>query len=487
MAYVSRFKWDIFISYPMEAEAWTRRFVQDLQELDGTELPKAIDPQVYFAKKDWKLGGTSDDMLEAARSSALFVAILTRDSLSENQKRFLTLEMDSFKKSGPVQGRFCPIPLHPIDPPQLREAMPVGNPEAFWNTNLNFFYDDGDGIPLRLKSDSEPKPGEYSRRVQKVAHQLRELLDTLRAKTSKEAIINSQGPFAGKTVFLARKDTETYIEKEWLTVRSTLLSDGATVVPAAESDKVDPEADSKSLRDADLFVQLFHALDRLEDAKAQVDLAEAEAESRSREKKKPLPILRWRKRHSNVEAESNFVGNLPKEDQKFCEGGRTGNLEEFKLAISEKLLSNPPPPPPPTDQPYLYITADKADLDLAIKLQARAIAGERALVDVMTRDETRQREDFAEGLSRASAIIFLYGSAEPRFIEAWLKEFIRNAGLSKLLPKFKNRKWLYQAPPEKGESGGLMLPFELRTEGSQKEFTLEGIEKICAELCGVPR
>jgi hypothetical protein len=30
-----------------------------------------------------------------------------------------------------------------------------------------------------------------------------------------------------------------------------------------------------------------------------------------------------------------------------------------------------------------------------------------------------------------------------------------------------------------------MLPFELRVEGSQTEFTLEGIEKICAELRGV--
>ena len=57
----------------------------------------------------------------------------------------------------------------------------------------------------------------------------------------------------------------------------------------------------------------------------------------------------------------------------------------------------------------------------------------------------------------------------------------------KLLPKFKNRKWLYLAPPEKGQSEELMLPFELRVEGSQTEFTLEGIEKICAELRGVSR
>jgi hypothetical protein len=488
MGYVSGFKWDIFISYPTEAEAWTKRFARDL--LDGTELPASIGPRIYFAGKDWKLGDTSEDMLEAAGNSALFVAVLTRDALSEDRRRFLTKEMDSFQKSGPARGRFCPIPLYPIDPSQLSKAMPIINPDAFWSMNLQFFYDEGDGIPLRLTPDSEPRPAEYSRRVQRAAHQLRGLLDKLLARTSKEAIINSQGPFAGKTVFLARKDIETFIEKEWLAVRSTLLSDGATLVPATGSDTIDPEADSKSLRDADLFVQLFYALDRLDDAKAQLKAAEAEAELRKGKPGRPLHILRWRKKHFNAQAEAHFVKNFPKEDQKFCEGSRTGTLEEFKLAISETLQELGKPPPLSSlasQQPYLYITADKSDYDLALKLQARAIEGERALADVMTRDEAKQRQDFVDALSRASGIVFLYGNAKPQFIEAWLKEYIRHAGLSKLFPKFKNRKWLYLAPSEKGESGQLTLPVELRVEGSRKEFTLEGIENICAELFNVSR
>jgi hypothetical protein len=417
MAYVGDYEYDIFISYPMEAEAWTRRFATDL--LDGTELPAAIAPCIYFAGKDWRLGGTSDNMLEAAPKSALFVAVLTRDALSEHHKRFLTKEMDNFQKSGPIKDRFCPIPLHPINSSQLKEAIPTKNPEAFWNTNLTFFYDEGDGIPLRLKPDSEPKPGEYSKRVQKVAHQLRELLEKLRSSRSDEARINSHGPFAGTTVFLARKDTETYIESEWLTVRNTLLSDGSTVVPALERNDGSRDTDAELLGRADLFIQLFHGLDRLEDAKAQLKAAEAEAEFRKSQTGKLLPILRWRKKHFNATADTNFLRNLLEEDQKFCQSAQTGTLEEFKLAISDKLqeLRNPPhPPPPPDPQPYLYITADKFDRDLAIKIQARA--REHTLADVMTRDETRQRHDFIEGLTRASGIIFLYGNAEARFIEA---------------------------------------------------------------------
>jgi hypothetical protein len=39
--------------------------------------------------------------------------------------------------------------------------------------------------------------------------------------------------------------------------------------------------------------------------------------------------------------------------------------------------------------------------------------------------------------------------------------------------------------PEKTEEDEPLVPIEeLRIEGSQKEFTLQGIEKICAELCG---
>lgn len=483
MAYVSDSKWDIFISYPLEAEAWTSRFAQELRV--ETQLSGVRDLQIYYAGRDWRLGAASVDMLDAARNSALFVAVLNRDSLVEveKQKRFLLREMEKFRESGAVKDRFCPILLYPVDPSQLSEAMPIDGPEAFWNTNSNFFYDEGDGIPLLLTPDSEPKRGEYRRRVEKVAHQLRVLLDELRTR-SEEARINNQGPFAGKTVFLAGKGVDTYVEEEWQTVRRALLGDGATVVPAPERNDVSRQTDLEALRNADLFVQLFY-FDQLDDAKAQFEAAAAEAASRTDKADKPLPILRWRKRNPDPKADSLRLEKLPEEDQVFCECSLTGTFEEFKSAISDKLeeLRKPPPPPRLADEgPYLYIAADKSDRDFAIKLQARA--REYTVADVMTRDETQQREDFIAGLTQASGIVFLYGNAEASFIEAWSKEFIRNASLSKLRPKFANRKWLYLAPPEKGPSGELMLPFDVRNEGSQEAFTLEGIEKICAELCG---
>ena len=51
--------------------------------------------------------------------------------------------------------------------------MPVDNSQAFWNTNLEFFFVE-DGTPLRLEPGIEPEPGRYRKTVQKVAYQLRQ-------------------------------------------------------------------------------------------------------------------------------------------------------------------------------------------------------------------------------------------------------------------------------------------------------------------------
>jgi hypothetical protein len=79
-------------------------------------------------------------------------------------------------------------------------------------------------------------------------------------------------------------------------------------------------------------------------------------------------------------------------------------------------------------------------------------------------------------------VVFLHGHAKRQFVDLWLKEFIRKTRLLKIHPKLAV---LYQAPPKKTEEEEPLVPIEeLRTEGSQKEFTLQGIEMICAELCG---
>jgi hypothetical protein len=461
MAYVPGFKWDIFLSYPMEAESWTKQFEKDLK--DEPLLAAAKDLNVYFARRDWHLGGSSNDMLEAARTSAIFVAVLTKDAVDDRDGRFLGKEMNAFRASSPLKGRFCPIPLYPIDASKLSAVMPIDDPDAFWNINITFFFHD-DGIPILLRPDTELQPGLYKRTVNKVAHQLRERLEEV--KTGLKGA-NGKGAFSGKVVFLARTIPRSYVEEEWKVIRKLLVNDGANVVPSEAS-----ESDEAAIRKADLFVQLFSEVDSLDGPKAHLELAQT---------RKSIPIFQWRKKPPNTD-----LTILNEADKNFCEGAnvQTGLLEHFKLTLRDKLaeLSKPPPEIEPSDKPYLYITADTADLRLARQLQT--VARKRTVADVMVEDESRRRNDFEEGLMHASGVVFLYGDAKRLFVDLWLKEFARKTRLLKLHPKIAA---LYLAPPERTEEEEPLVPIEgLRIEGSHREFTLAGIERICAELCGDP-
>src|SRR5689334_16295426 len=108
MAYTPGFKYDLFISYPTEAASWAKQFEQDLRA--DMRLAAARGLEIYFAPKSWELTEDSDEMLDAARNSAVFVAILTEDSVTENSSRFLRKEMEAFRQSSPLKSRFCPIP-----------------------------------------------------------------------------------------------------------------------------------------------------------------------------------------------------------------------------------------------------------------------------------------------------------------------------------------------------------------------------------------
>jgi len=466
MAYTPGFEYDLFISYPTEATRWAKQFQADLQS--DMWLAAATGLKIYFAPKSWELGEDSDGMLDAARNSAVFVAVLTPDSVRENSSRFLRKEMDAFRQSSPLKRRFCPIPLSPIDSAQLSKAMPTGNPDTFWNANLEFYYLE-DGVPFRFEANDE----RYKKSVQKAAYQLRKRLDE----------IGSKGPFTGMIVYLARDASGSSVEKEWQDIRSLLLNDGVSVVSSAASDgsAVSTATESKTAENAVLFVQVFSAQE-VDHAKAQLETFEACKSGKS------IPVFQWRKKFKeNIDAA--VLKALEPEDREFCEGAQSGLLEDFKVAIRSKLAEelekikaaqeNPPRPPSLAEQPYIYITADTPDLPLARQLQQTAV--ERTVAVIMTEDEAQRREDFENNLSLASGVVFLHGKAGRKFVQLWLNEYARKTCLLRLHTKVAA---LYQAPPEKPEEERPSPPIKLRTVGSQETFTVAAIKEICAELCG---
>jgi hypothetical protein len=109
VAYARGFRVDVFISYPVEAETWAKQFETVLKEQLRRKIRGAA---TYLAKRDWRPGGRSSEMLENARHAALFLAIVTRSALEEGEsKRFQALEAQAFRELHPVGDRFIPIPL----------------------------------------------------------------------------------------------------------------------------------------------------------------------------------------------------------------------------------------------------------------------------------------------------------------------------------------------------------------------------------------
>jgi hypothetical protein len=476
MAYTPGFKYDLFISYPTEAQGWATQFHEDLKA--EMWLAAATGLKVYFAPESWLLTENSDAMLNAAGNSAIFVAILTPDSVT-NSNRFLRKEMEAFQQSSPLKLRFCPIPLAPIDSAQLSRAMPSGNPDAFWNANLEFYYLKG-GYPVRFPQNGE----QYKEAIQKVAFQLRKRLEDIRSGADAEAA--TKGPFAGMTVYLARNAPYSSVAQEWQEIRSLLLNDGVTVIAssASDGDGAISGAEFKTDENAVLFIQVFGAFSAREanHAKAQLETFEA------RKSGKSIPVLQWRKKFEDNDIDAAALEKLKEEDRQFCEGAQTGLLEHFKVAIRRELTKikalqeRPPAPQPPSEGPYIYIAADTPDLRLARELQKTARERTVGTVAViMTQDETQRRDNFESNLMLASGVVFLHGNATRAFVERWLDQFVMKRSQLRLHPKVTA---LYEAPPEKTEEEQPSPPIQLRTVGSQKEFTVAGIEEICAELCG---
>jgi hypothetical protein len=484
MGYVPGFEWDIFLSYPIEAEAWAGQFEKHLREDLALAAAKGL--KIFRAQRDWQIG-ISEDMLDAARKSAIFVAVLTRDALQDEERtRFLQREMAAFRESNkacgrPLKGRFCPISLHPIDETKLSKAMPLDNPQAFWSTNIKFYFD-YNGVPILLTPNTEPQSGLYKITVTSVAHHLRARLDELvKPPPPDEA-------FRGVTVFLARLDPNSQVQAEWEDIRKLLAHDGVTVVPEETV-----EIGDNAIRTAQLFVQLLSPLDSsLNNARAQFKLAEAHK----------IKVFQWRKKLPNPKQDSLVLEGLDEEDKEFCQGAGTGLLEQFKVALRDELQkireeaerkireeadksrqTNEEAVKPSTDgggqvKPYLYITADTVDRRLALDLQAVAV--KRAVAVVMDQDETLRQSDFVEGLKMASAMVFLYGKTTPQFVDRWVSRFIRESRSLKIHPKIVA---VYLAPPERTAEEEPQKPFaELRVLGSHRQFTPEEIDRLCAEL-----
>lgn len=472
MAYVPSYQHDVFVSFPMEAQNWTEQFVAALMTVDTSRLIPIKDRlEIYFAKDKWRQGQISTEMLEAASRSALFLVVLTKDSVSQQETRFFQREMEAFRQSGSPKRRFYPIPLCRVEGTELRRLMPPDAPDEFWSTNLEFYEEvTGVAIPFR------PSHPSYETRVLVAASDIRELLDNLKRARDEQAQAEKHGYFSGISVLLAPIEKESVLEEDWKYIRNQLKSDGVTLFTEepAGNGAFDFEA---GLQKANLFVQLLDLRDAQDSAKRQLDAFKAHEST---------PLLRWRApiRNRELPMPAHF------------DGAEVGTPIDFANTIRAKLkelkeAKRPPPPKPIPDlRPYLYIAADTPDRKNALKLQAAA--RKHILADIMKESNglgEDRKQDFDAALEVAKVtrmgIVFLYGEAEPTFVEDTISFYTKQVAVKLQKDPTALYTRVYLAPHKKSPvSGSLSLPFEVETCGRDDEFILDPVDQIIGELSG---
>ena len=485
MTYVPDVKVDVFISYPMEAEEWARQFDKLLTDILRHKVAK---PEIYLARRNWR--GVSNEMLEHAGSTALFVAIVTRSALEDTGTiRFQELEAKAFGESRPEDYRFIPILLDSISEQDISKLWPPKRANTFPKLRP-FFIEDEDGYKITLRSDYEP--AEYRRRVAQLADDLAEKLRKLKKERKPKR------PFEGLTVFLAPMEPE--VDEPDLAgklgeIHELLRSDGVTILPEqaySGDDAAIASALAADLEKAHMVVQLL-SLQKWERAKLQFAATQPSAvggQQFASIRRSPV-VMQWR-----VGIKPEWIEALPPDDKALLGGPRTFAIrfQEFKNELRKELASildhstkAKSPPLTPT-KPYVYIAADAADLAAASKLQD---AGRRkgAYPCVMPDGEERA-QDFSEALGCSNAVVFLYGSTKANFINFWLSRYvrkisedeIRSARQKRGLAPEPERAVLYEAPPENPQ-GQIMPPFDpLPRLGSRQELTVEDFERLCDDL-----
>jgi hypothetical protein len=462
MTYVPGFEYDIFISYPRENNRqdpqglqWVREFHRCLQTALNQRIPSKEQPKIFFDDQDFQGGQSIEMMLEAARQSALFVAVVSPAYVAPG--KFTLKELNAFCEARrarhfndlpilsiyflPVEERYCP--------PELRRPKRI----EFFLINENQVE-----VPLSLRHD------DYISKIHTVAQHVKNRLEEIKLKRSEE-----RPPLpSGKKVLLSQvTDDLVDIREEF---REYMEKLGAIVMPRSEYPEWGPQFMTefrRNLAEADLFVQLLSKVrspqhgDEPSCARFQYEAAKSAHKQ----------TIQWRDLSDISKVPSHY-------DKALLEDAQSMSLEQCKVTIRAMLNELSRPGGAPTDH-FIYITASNEDLEPALEL--KKIGNTRGAVRIME-DEGKLR-DFKKQIRRSKAVVFLYGKAPRRFVDLWLDKYSQEKGKLSSPPQIEA---VYFAPPPKNQAEHKLRTGwrGLRELGSQETFDPEEILRIFAELDG---
>jgi hypothetical protein len=473
MAYVPGFKYDIFISYPRENNRadpegvqWVREFHRCLRTAIDNQIPTKEQPDIFFDDHDFEGGQHVEALLDDARQSAIFLAIVSPPYIAP--EKFTLKELRAFCDTRSPDERVI-VSIHFL--PVKSENYP---PELEGPKRIPFYWTNENDVPVPLTPRSHAN--EYTSKLYTIAYHLRNRLDEIRQKRSPSALGEKKGPFSGKTVLLGQVTDDLIDTRD--EVREYIEKLGAIVLPSGEyppwgSDFI--KTFETELGKSDLFIQLLSKVRSQRDGET-LSCAQFQSKTAMGSGK---GVLQWR--------EPSDISKVQHYDKSILELASAMSLVQFKAAVRKKLeqLSasedeSEKLAPLKSHDPFIYIAAHPEDLDRALKL--KTVADTLGAARIME-DENKLR-DFLSQVPDAEAVLFLYGDAPRKFVDEWLAKYRKlKTTQFKTYPQLEA---VYYAPPPKTEmERKLRTGWKgLREFGSEETFNLEDMRKIFAELRG---
>src|SRR5262249_35323338 len=150
MAYVPGFDYDIFISYPRENNRadphglrWVSEFHRYLTDALNLRIPSNEKPKIYFDDHYFELGEQISELLDKARRSAIFLAIVSPSYVAP--EKFTAKELRAYCDNHTGNDRKI-VSLHIL--PLCDEAPPPSELRGF--KRIDFFWKNESDVEVPL-------------------------------------------------------------------------------------------------------------------------------------------------------------------------------------------------------------------------------------------------------------------------------------------------------------------------------------------------
>jgi hypothetical protein len=479
MTFVSGFQYDVFVGYARaddivdaSGRGWVSQFVDSLTCALKQRLGGSNDIQVFFDTRDLSSNQQLTELLEAARHTALFLAIPSR---SYAERDWTKQELEAFIAGARDTHRLFAAECLPLDGSRYPPPLDQHNRMSFYRN------DPAHGATAITLSPSDPI---FHHRIHNLAEQMQRQLRKLRAdaakpaKPVKDAVQmparrESDPTSAFRRVLLAQVTEDLDGEREL--VRSYLEQSGVPIAPL----RIYPQGGTEfrasfqaDLEQADLFVQLLSA----SAGRTPPDLPEGYTRfQHAAVSQKGIGILQWRRPDLDPER----VADVQHRELLKGETVMAVGLEAFKAEVVRLAKKPLAPPAKKASSSLVFVNADNNDVDIAKLLESEFIKHQFATT-LPTLEGTAEeiRTDLEENLLDCDALVWVYGQTSSIWVRSQYRLFNKLQAKRSHPPRVLA---LYKGPPPQKPEVGFHLP-DVREIDCRAGVELEPVKELIEEL-----